>query len=197
MADFTSIAAAGSSIVRFLDFCFRERQPIGDKNTSVLLARSEDLNRETSSLISMPALTLFLYRIDVNKTMRATWSAVGHGDGDSHLPVDLHFLLIAWAENADHEYRILGRAMQCLENVPILSGPLLDPLTDWSEGDAVQICLEDLSTEDVMRTFDSLPVDYKLSVPYVARIIVIDGREAHPDLPITKTTTRIQGGVDA
>ena len=196
MADFTSIAATGNSIVRFLDFCFRERQPIAERNTNVILVRTEDLNREPPGLITMPALTLFLYRIDFNKTMRAAWSAVGHSDGDSHLPVDLHFLLIAWAENADHEYRILGRAMQCLENVPILSGPILDPLTDWSEGDAVQICLEDLSTEDVMRTFDSLPVDYKLSMPYVARIIVIDGHEAHPDLPITKTTTRIRGEVD-
>ena len=197
MADFTGIAATGSSIVRFLELCFRERQPIAGRNTNVLLTRTEDLNRENSPLVVLPALTLFMYRIDFNKTMRAAWSAVGHGDGDSHLPVDLHFLLIAWADNADHEYRILGRAMQCLESVPILSGPLLDPLTNWSEGDAVQVCLEDLSTEDVMRTFDSLPVDYKLSIPYVARIIVIDGREAHPDLPVTKTTTRIKGEVDA
>jgi hypothetical protein len=41
----------------------------------------------------------------------------------------------------------------------------------------VQICLEDLSTEDLMRTFDSLPLDYKLSIPYVARITVIHGQE--------------------
>ena len=85
MADFTSIAATGSSIVRFLDFCFRERQPIAERNTNVVLVRTEDLNRETSGLISMPALALFMYRIDFNKTMRAAWSAVGHGDGDSHL----------------------------------------------------------------------------------------------------------------
>ncbi|MEA3479694.1 MAG: DUF4255 domain-containing protein, partial [Bacteroidota bacterium] len=175
MADFTSIAAVGSSISRYLSLCFQERPPITDRTTNVFLVRTEDLNREINNLITLPSLSLFLYRVDYNKTMRAAWSAMGHQDGESHLPLDLHFLFTAWAENADHEYHILGRAMQCIENFPILSGPSLDPLTNWATHEAVQICLEDLSTEDVMRTYDSLPVDYKLSVPYVARIIVIDG----------------------
>jgi hypothetical protein len=45
-------------------------------------------------------------------------------------------------------------------------------------------------TEWVMRTFDSLPVDFKLSVPYVARITRIDGRQRFvaPD-----TTTVVAG----
>jgi hypothetical protein len=80
--------------------------------------------------------------------------------------------------------------MQCIENFPILSGPSLDPLTNWATYEAVQICLEDLSTEDVMRTYDSLPVDYKLSVPYVARIVVIDGHEQQADIPVT-TAVRV------
>jgi hypothetical protein len=86
--------------------------------------------------------------------------------------------------------------MQCIENMPILTGPLLDPLTDWAPHEAIQLCLEDLSTEDVMRTFDSLPVDYKLSVPYVARIVVVDGRERRPDLPVATAVGGLKGGVD-
>lgn len=195
MADFTSIAAVGSSIVRYLRLCFQERPPITDRITNVVLARTEDLVNEPNDLITPPSLSLYLYRVDFNKTMRAAWSAVGHRDGDSHLPIDLHFLLTAWADNADHEYRIVGRAMQCIENFPILTGPALDPLTDWATHEAVQLCLEDLSTEDVMRTFDSLPMDYKLSLPYVARIVVIDGRERHADLPVTTAVTGMKGGV--
>ena len=196
MADFTGIVATGSSIVRYLNFRFRERPPIPDRTTNVVSVRTEDLNRDINNLITFPALSLFLYRVDFNKTMRAAWSAIGHRDGDAHLPLDLHFLVTAWAENADHEYRILGRAMQCIETTPILSGPLLDPLTNWAPNEGIQLYLEDLSTEDVMRTFDSLPVDYKLSVPYVARIVVIDGVESHPDLPVTTAVTGIKGGTD-
>ena len=189
MADFTSIVAAGSSIVRFLKMCFEQRPPIETRTTNVLMVRTEDLNRTDSGIIIWPSLSLFLYRVDFNKTMRAAWSGVAHIDGEAHLPIDLHFLLTAWAENAEHEYRIIGRAMQCLENTPILSGPLLDPLTDWAAHESIQLCLEDLSTEDVMRTFDSLPTDYKLSVPYVARVLVVDGGVAHPAPDVSTVVT--------
>jgi len=178
MADFTSIAAVSSSIVRYLDFCFRERQPITGRSTSVRLVRTEDLNRETSTLITVPSLSVYLYRVDFNKTMRAAWSARTNYDGESHLPLDLHFLLVAWGENADHEQRIIGRALQCMDNTPIFSGPLLDPITNWKANESIQVCLEELSTEDLMRTFDSLPLDYKLSIPYVARIAVLHGQDA-------------------
>lgn len=195
MADFTSIIATGSSIIRYLSLCFEERPPIQGRTTNVLLVRTEDLNREINNLITFPALSLFLYRVDFNKTMRAAWAAMGHRDGEAHLPLDLHFLLTAWAENADSEYRILGRAIQCIDNLPILSGPLLDPLTNWAPYEGIQLYLEDLSTEDVMRTFDSLPVDYKLSVPYVARMVVIDGHERHADVPVTTAVAGLKSGV--
>lgn len=196
MADFTSIAATGSSVARYLDCCFQERQPIEEKHTKVLLIRTDDLNRNESQLIIRPALTLLLYRVDYNRTMRSAWAAMGHRDGETHLPLDLHFLLTPWAENADSEYRILGRAMQCLENMPIFSGPLLDPITDWATHEAIQLCLEDLSTEDVMRIFDSLSVDYKLSVPYVARLVVVDGQQNRAEIPVTTAVSGGKVGVD-
>lgn len=175
MADFTGIAAVSSSIVRFLDLCFGELQPISGRQTPVRLLRTVDLDPASSSLITLPSLSVFLYRVDYNKVMRGAWSAVSAYDGHSHLPLDLHYLLIAWGENADQEHRIVGRAMQCLEDTPIFSGPLLDPITPWAPNETIQICLEDLSTEDVMRMFDSLPLDYRLCIPYVARITVIRG----------------------
>lgn len=189
MADFNSIAAVSSSIVRLVDLKFREVPPIVGRNTPVRLLRTRDLDPETSELITLPSLSLFLYRVDFNKVMRGAWSAASTYDGLSHLPLDLHYLIIPWGENADHEHRILGRALQCLEDTPILSGPLLDPITDWSPNESIQICLEDLPTEDVMRTFDSLPLDYKLSVPYVARIAVIHG-QSEGQAPYSSNATR-------
>ncbi len=195
MADFTGIAAAASSIERYLRLCFEEEQPVPGTNTGVLLVRSEDFADSTtnSPLSSLPSLSLFLYRVDFNKTMRSAWAAMGHRDGEAHLPLDLHFLLTPWADNAEYEYRILGRAIQCIENTPILSGPLLDPMCDWAAHEAVQLCLEDLSTEDVMRIFDSLPVDYKLSVPYLARTIVLDGGETRQNPPVTAAVSGMNG----
>jgi hypothetical protein len=42
-----------------------------------------------------------------------------------------------------------------------------------------------VSTEALMRTFDSLPTDYRLSVPYIARVLRLDSRTPQPDVPVT------------
>jgi hypothetical protein len=71
----------------------------------------------------------------------------------------------------------------------VLSGPLLDPSGVWTPGESIQVLLEDISTEAVMRTFDSMPADYRLSVPYVARIVRLDGRS----LQAPPVTTAVLG----
>lgn len=188
MADFQSLAAAGRSLERFLNHCFDQEEPVGGKNTRAVLVRSGDL-APGAGVIPDFAVSIFLSRVDYNRTMRAAWSGVGSQDGRAHLPLDLYFLLTPWADNADHELRILGKVLQSLETTPILKGPLLDPLAGWTPQEALQISLADISTEDMMRTFDSLPVDYKLSVLYLARLVRIDQRVAAPDMPATTVIT--------
>ena len=191
MAGFEGIAAAGKSVERLLNAAFNEEQPVpGDKTHAVLVRTTDFESSVLGANIGSPALSVFVYRVDFNKTMRAAWSAIGSQDGRGHLAVDLHLLLTAWAENAEFELRILGRALQAIETSPLLNGPLLDPITDWAPNESVQLVLEDISTEAVMRTFDSLPTDYRLSVPYIVRIVRIDSRVATPDEFVT---TRIVG----
>src|SRR5688572_16629303 len=131
MADFGAIAATGNSIVRLVNACFKDEEPVENKKTKAVLVRTEDF-KDPGNTITFPALSLFFYRVDFNKTMRASWSAIGSQDGRAHLPMDLHFLITAWADNAEAELRILGKAMQCLETTPVLSGVLLDPSTLWA-----------------------------------------------------------------
>jgi hypothetical protein len=186
MADFTAIAAVGKSLERYLSACFLEEPaPVPGKTTRAALIRTEDFDA-SPRIIPATALSIFLYRVDFNKTMRAAWSAVGSLDARAHLPTDLHYLLTPWAENAEYEHRILGRAMECLESTPILSGPLLHPLAAWAANETIQVMLEEISTEAVMRIFDSLPQDYKLSVPYLARVVRVDGRHAAPAPAVTE-----------
>src|SRR5688572_21021822 len=145
---------------------------------------------------TIPALTIFTYRVDFNKTMRAAWSGVGSLDGRGHLPLDMHFLFTPWGDNAEDEHRILGKAMECVESTPILSGPLLypEPAAMWAANESLQLVMEEITTEEVMRTFDSLPTDYKLSVPYLARIVRIDTQRAHPPPLITEVVRGLAPG---
>ena len=172
MAGFASISAVGTSIEALLNSAFAARQPVDGDITRAVLVQTDDLD-EVDSIIVRPALSILLYRVDFDKTTRASWSAVGSNDGRAHLPLDLHYLMTAWADNAAHEHRILGRTMQVLEEVGALSGPLLDADGDWSPDEAVQIYLEDMATDDLMRTFDSLQTDFRLSIPYIARVVVV------------------------
>jgi hypothetical protein len=186
MAGFTGIAAVGKSIERLLARAFLERQPVPTKAAKAALIRTEDLEEnKIKTLIGDYGLSILLYRVDFNKTMRAAWSAVGQTDGRGHLALDLHYLLTPWADNAEHQHMIIGRAMQALERTAMLTGPLLYepalPATpEYADEprinatDTIQVILEDISTEALMRTFDSLPSDYRLSVPYVARVARID-----------------------
>jgi hypothetical protein len=185
MAGFASIAAAGQSIVRALDLGFELDPPIPGRRTHAVLVRTNDFQEsQVATAIGANALSVYLYRVDFNKAMRAAWSAVASVDGRARLALDLHYLLTPWSDNAQHEHRILGRAMQCLEEIPVLAGPLLDPGGGWAVGEGLQLVMEEVPTEALMRTFDSLPTDYRLSVPYIARVLRMDGREAHPEPPV-------------
>jgi len=177
-----------------VDAGFEELEPVGDpalpgfKKTKVRLVHTADFEHSGGS-IGAPALSIFLYRVDFNKVMRAAWSGTSLEDGRSHLGLDLHYLITPWGDNAEDEHRILGRAMQCIESTPILGGPMLHSSGDWDANESLQLVLEDVSTEAIMRIFDSLPGQYRLSIPYIARIMRLDGRVAAPEGPVITTIT--------
>ena len=110
VAGFASIAAVGVSLQAFLETAFREVPPVSGTATTAVLVRSNDLDLAAGTVIVFPALSILLYRVDFNKTMRASWSVVGNVDGTAHLPLDLHYLLTAWADNAQHEHQSVGGA---------------------------------------------------------------------------------------
>lgn len=177
MAGFKSISAVGLSIERLLNSCFKADAGAFEKAPKAVLVRTNDFDTTINNPILVPpALSIFPYRIDLNRAMRGPWSSVGSLDGRVHLPLDLHFLITPWADNCEFELDILGRAMECLESTPILSGPLLHPSGSWATAEGIQVVLDDLPSDLVMRAFDSLSAHFRLSVGYVARVLRIDGR---------------------
>jgi len=176
------------SLERLLTRAFLAEPPVAGSQTRAVLVRTDDFAKAAPALAVRPALSVFLYRIEFNKTMRAAWSGTGAQRGRAHAPLDLHFLLTPWAEN---ELRILGRTIQCLESTPSLSGPLLHPDGGWAANEAVQLTPEELTIEAVMRTFESLPTDYRPSLAYIARVVRVDSLTTEPVRPVTTLVTGI------
>jgi len=187
MAGFSAMAAAAKSLERLLTRRLLADVPVTTTGTvtKAALVSTDDFNlSEKSSIKKPPVLSIFLVRVEVNHVMRATWSGIGAVDGRAHLPLDLHFLLTPWASNAEFEMRILGSAMRCLEETPVLSGPLLDTThgAGFAPDEAVQIVPGDLGPDSIMRIWDTLDLDYRLSVPYLLRIVRLDSDpvSSHP-----------------
>ncbi len=179
----------GKSLESLLTARFAVEQPIDGKVASAKLIQTDDLD-DAEAKLAIPVISILLYRVDFNKTMRASWSAVGAVDGRAHLPVDLHYLFTAWADNAEEEHRLIGRSMQIIDEIGSLSGPLLWPDAAWEPHEVVQLYLEDVGTDDLMRTFESLTCDFRLSIPYLARIVVVSSRDG---AAMPEVLTHIQG----
>lgn len=188
VAGYSAIAAAAKSLERLLTQRFALDVPVNQANTTTraVLVSTDDFDVSASTQIKPPVLTIFLVRVEVNSVMRAPWSAVGADDRRSHLPLDLHFLLTPWALNAEHEQRILGSAMRCLDETPVLSGPLLDTSHGAGFGvdEALQVVPGDLAHDGIMRIWDTFESNYRLSVPYIMRIVRIDSDVPPAEPPV-------------
>lgn len=196
MAGFAAVAAVALSVCEQLNRCFTALNAADEHafraRPVARLVQNTDFDKiggESNTPIRFPTLSVFVWRVDINRTMRSPWSGVSAVDGALHLPLDVHLLLTPWDSDAEAELKILGATMACLEAAPVLAGPALHPIGGWQSGDAVQLVNEDLVTEDVLRTFETLPTDYRLSVAYLARIARIDA-PIEPEHPDVLTTVR-------
>lgn len=119
-------------------------------------------------------LTLYLYRVTVNEHLRQQRPGVMSPEQQAPLGLDLHFLLTAWAHNAQDELRPLAWAMRQLYQHPILDASSLSPEAGWGADEVIQIIPSELSNEDMMRIWDALEPAYRLSVSYIARLVRLD-----------------------
>lgn len=179
VAGYRAIAAVGRSIVDLLNRRIGETLPSGPK-PRVVLAGTNDFDKVESSptaVIRYPAISVYFYRVIVDRETRAGWSAVANVDGIARIPLRLHFLLAAWDIAVENELEYLGAAAQILESEPILTGPLLHPSGDWEAGDAIQVVFDELGQDSMSEAFQALTTEYRLSLPYLARVVRIDGRQ--------------------
>jgi Pvc16 N-terminal domain len=184
VAGYKALAAVGTSIVNLLNRRFGELVPAGDRRPTAVLAGTVDFDRVNSTpdaVIQYPAISVYCYRIAVDRETRPGWSAVGYADGIPRIPLRMHLLIAAWDTVVESE---LGLTAQILESQAILTGPLLHPDGDWEPGDAIQVVSDDLALDSMSEAFQALTTDYRLSLPYLARVVRIDGDRESVEEPV-------------
>jgi len=187
VAGYKALAAVGRSIVDLLNRRFDEILPAGQPRPHAVLAGTVDFDQVNSNpvaRIQYPAISVYCYRVSVDREVRPGWSAVASADGIPRLPLRMHLLIAAWDSVVESELESLGLTAQVLESESILTGPLLHPSGDWAPGDAIAIVADDLALDSMSEAFQALTTDYRLSLPYLARVICLEGRHEAGGEPV-------------
>lgn len=125
-------------------------------------------------------VSLYLYRIAPNVTRRNLPPTVGP-DGRRFrppIPLDLYYVVSAWAQTAVKQQRLLGWTIRMFEDVPILPTGLLNNYGPEPEifhpGETVEITLDQLTLQDWNNLWSTTKGSPPLSVGYIARMLAIE-----------------------
>jgi len=143
-------------------------------NVSIQVLDSSSLNEEDLDKLPGNTLAIYLHRISIEpigagRTMPPPRNGLPR---QVELPINLHFMLIAVNALSDAEASIMGWAIQQIGNALELDYALLfsaEPDAAWHPDDRLQVFPEPMNTEDLLRIWDGLPADYRLSTPYLIK----------------------------
>lgn len=171
MAGYTAVHGTLEALESF----FKQRLPAelsgGTTNASVKLLGSADIAKPINGNV----LGIYAHRINVDEHGRARHFA-NQGANNSvpagELPINIHFLLLAFSSSASIEADLTAWAMLELANQSQLTiAHLAEADPSWTERETINISPDAMSTEDLLRIWDVFDANYTSSVPYVARTI--------------------------
>ena len=173
MATPRAIAAVSDSIVHLLESRFSP-QDFSNNSLEFKVYLASDFATPMEAGVSV-----FLYRTYVNSNNRSPAGRVS-ATGERFkpmLPLDLYFLLTAWAKDASLQHTIAGWMMRVLEDVPSLPAGLLNHrgVQVFQPQETVELAVAELETETLFRIWEVIVNNaYQISVPYVARNVRIE-----------------------
>jgi hypothetical protein len=141
------------------------------------------------------AITLWPVRVHVNEHQRNVELRPGPGVRNRPLPLDVHFLLTVWGANSANELTLFGWALREMYSMATLDASTFTTVdARWRPDEIVQLSPADMTIEDMARLWDAVRPDYRLSVAFVARVVLIDiESEDAPNVLVRRLTFEEQG----
>jgi hypothetical protein len=107
------------------------------------------------------------------------------------IPLDLHFLVTAWAETAIRQQRLLGFAIRTLEDTPILPAGVLNQHSPepnvFRPEETVELVFEGVTIQDFGYIWNVAQTKEQPSATYVARMVEIESRVSVDDVGLVQT----------
>jgi Pvc16 N-terminal domain len=181
MASYVAIASTCEAIVRVLRSNY-DPALFNGATLDFQVYVANDFTRPMDEGVSV-----FLYRVYQNGNHRnLPGKLLPSGKRQNpKLPLDLHFLLTAWAKTASLQNEIAGWMMRVMEDNTSLPPSILNAYQAdvFGPEEGVEIGLTELSVEDMFRVWEVMIGHvYQLSVPYLARMVEIESTILGPTI---------------
>lgn len=207
MSNALAIAAVTITLRNLLQQRFDAESSGGITVTTRPLDKTRD-----NTVSSSDQVNVFLYDTQINAAWRNRDipSQVKPGEtGQQLLPLNLYYLLTAYAQNDDFpeptSHRLLGVAMSVFNDHPILSSADIRaalPVTDPTEYDLdeqieqLRIAYQPLSVEEMFNLWSTFQAPYRISAAYEVSVVLIESRlPTKTPLPVLRRQTDDKGPI--
>lgn len=146
--------------------------------SSSKFSSNDNIQDESNSTVS-----LFLHRVSINNHLRNART----GGATGPLGLDLHFLLTIWADKADDEHILLAWTMHELHRHAFLDTSSLSADAHWAVDEQINIAPGELPPEEMARIWEASHRGYRLSYPFVARVVRISDDLDTSTTPVVAT----------
>jgi hypothetical protein len=183
MANHVAIAAASATLLNLL----RDNYP-----SAAFGGGSLDVQLYQASNFASPmteGIAICLWRVTPNANRRATGPRTDiHGRRfKPSLPVDLHYLLVPYAAQAERQQRLLGWMLRAMEDFgPLVASQLNHFLAEseiFAEAETVDLVLDQLAVPDQLTLWDRIKV-MPPCANYLMRMVMIDAERPIDEFPI-------------
>ena len=206
-----SNALAIAAVTITLRHLLQQRFDVESSGGITVTTRPLDKVRDTT-VSSGDQVNLFLYDTQINPAWRNMDipSQVKPGEtGGQLLPLNLYYLLTAYAQNDDFpeptSHRLLGVAMSVFNDHPKITSADIRaalPTTDSSEYDLdlqeeqLRIVYQPLSVEEAFNLWSTFQVPYRVSAAYEVSVVLIESSlSAKTPLPIIRLQSDDRGPI--
>jgi hypothetical protein len=131
-----------------------------------------------------PVITVWLYRIAPEGEKRNGPRRIfpDGSTGRPLLPLVLHYLITPWSPDINTTHALAGLIAQAMyDHCEIGPADLIGAagrVAAWDIGDSIQVQLEDLSTEEMYRVWDTGEMPYRLSLGYRVQVVGVEPTES-------------------
>lgn len=198
MASYKSVQGVLSALRDFLKFRMKDDLDTVLLSPDVSILGTVDLRNPPSESNNANApkhnsIGIYLHRVSVDPFGRNRYvqARLPNVAPQPELAINLHLFLLAWTSHGESEAVLTTWAMQQLGSALELDYSHLHSYdASWGVDDVIQIQPEEMSTEDLLRIWDSLPGNYVLSVPYIVKTLrLLPVPKVEDSKPVTSIIT--------